>query len=180
MFNLFKCKPSQIITAADAIFDRGIDVLVKERNAHLLEMDRLADIVKDAQAALDQHTRLYEALNNTLFAINHPFGAPPATIAPDDAAFIEAVEMDFDLSVDHPTDDERKAAELLSSPPMPFVSPAAELTAPAWPEPMSFQDSRVFANLEAAERGDFDPTPKQSDVPVYGKARRATAAEAAH
>lgn len=94
MFNVFRRRPSQI----SSIMETGINVLVAERNANLAEMNRLEKIIHDAQKSFDQHTRLYEALNNTLFNINHPFDPLTAELAAD---------IDADLSVDQPSDGER-------------------------------------------------------------------------
>jgi len=139
MFNMFRRAPSQIspkTIAPDVILERGIDVLVTERNFHLSEMDRLSVIIHDAQCALDQHNRLYEALNNTLFAINHPFDGAPSLAIADDAAFIEALEMDFDLSVDHPTADEEQAAELVETDPS-----VRDVSKPLAPTPQELADA---------------------------------------
>jgi hypothetical protein len=109
MFHFLRRIPSQI--SPRSILESGIGRMVSHRDGHLAEMNRLENVINAAQAAYNQHTRLYEALNNSLFAVNHPFDPIAAELAAALDADIES------LSVDQPSDEERQAAALASLPP---------------------------------------------------------------
>ena len=111
-------EPSQI--ASRTILDRGIDAMVMQRDAHIAEMNRLEKAFNNAQTAYNQHSRLYDALNSALFAINHPFD-DAARVDINEALDVLVDNIDAELSVDHPTEGE----ELDDDPSLPSL---AELT----------------------------------------------------
>lgn len=166
MLNVFHQAKSQI---SPQILETGINVLVAERDSHLAEMERLTEIITDASVALKQHSRLYEALNNALFTINHPFDdAAAKTLETDMTDAIDA-----DLSVDQPSDEERQAAfetlppHLKASHPFPptakeigFAEPLTKYEGPLPPT------AEEYAALDAAKRGDF------CEVPIRSRKRK--------
>ncbi|RUW55645.1 hypothetical protein EOA32_01090 [Mesorhizobium sp. M1A.F.Ca.ET.072.01.1.1] len=131
MFSFLRRKPSQI--SSQPILETGIDRMIGERDAHLAAMNRLERVINDAQTAYNQHARLYEALNNSLFAINHPFN--DKAIQADLADAFADIEFDADLSVDQPSDEERAAAAYASLP------DSLKATLPLAPTPQELADA---------------------------------------
>lgn len=155
MFNVFRRRSSQI--KPHSILEIGIDRMVSQRDHHLSMMNQLETIINDAQRAYDQHTRLYTALNNSLFAINHPFDVPEYDVPEFDVPEFDGIaldrdiaaaldDFDADLSVDQPSDDERQAAAFASLPPhlkasLPLAPTPQELADAA---PLDMPEGVVF------------------------------------